>query len=148
MLFLKAYGSLHSVNSTSKGLKELPLQGSSHQPARERRGVDILRARSIPHLAMGAAILNVPSGTPAGGEGEEGGTEPRLRRKWAAPQLVRPGPGQYGYGVPAPGKVAGAASFVASRGDKLRLRLRPLPSRRYPRPHAVEGGVGVGEKGA
>lgn len=55
--FLKAYRSLHSVKSVLRGLMEPPLQGSSHQPARERRAVAILRARSVPHRTMGAAIL-------------------------------------------------------------------------------------------
>lgn len=88
--------------------------------------------------------------------GGRGRGRARLRRKWTisgaspqarVPQLVWSGPGQYGYGVSAPGKVAGAASFVACRGDRLRLRLRPLHSRRYPRPHDVEEGR-VEEKGA
>lgn len=138
---------------------EPPLQGSSHQPARERRAVAILRARSIPHRTMGAAILKRTKWNAGPGVRARGGRgmgRARLRRKWTAsdaspparvPLLVRSGPRQYGYGVSAPGKVAGTASFVASRGDRLRLRLRPLHSRRYPRPHDVEEGR-VEEKGA
>lgn len=62
--------------------------------------------------------------------------------------MVLSDPVQYGYGIAALGTAAGAPTFVAAgRGDRLRLRLLPLHSRRYPRPHAVEGGR-VEETGA
>lgn len=130
-----------------RGLMELLLQGSSHQPAKERRDAAIPRARSIPHRTMGAAILERTKWTAAPGvRHREGGTEPASAGSgrttlggppWPrVPQLVQPGPEQYGYGISALGTPAGTASFTASRGDRLRLRLLPLHSRRYPRPHA------------
>lgn len=79
---------------------ELSLQGSSHQPARERRAVATLRARSIPHRTMGAAILkrtkwNAGPGVRA--RGGRGRGRPRLLRKWTASGLS-----------PSPGAVVGA----------------------------------------
>lgn len=148
MLFLEAHRSLHSINSVLRGLMELQLHGSSHQPAGERRAAEILRARSVPHRTMGAAILERTkwNAGPGGGAGTEpasagSGRTPLGGPPARVPRMVRPGREQHGYGVSALGTPAGAASFAASRGDRLRLRLLPRHSRRYPRPHArTEGG--------
>lgn len=147
MLFLEAHRPLPLINSVLGGLMELQLQGSSHQPARQRRDAADRRARSIPHRAMGAAILERTKWK-AGAEGQAQSPPPpevvRLPRAVApapVPRMVRPGPEQHGYGVSASGTPAGAASFAAFPGDGLRLRLLPLHSRRYGRPHAWnEGG--------
>lgn len=84
---------------------EPPLQGSSHQPARERRAVAILRARSIPHRTMGAAILKRTKWNAGPGVRARGGRgmgRARLRRKWTASDASPPSPGAAVGSVRAP----------------------------------------------
>lgn len=111
---------------------EPPLQGSSHQPARERRAVAILRARSIPHRTMGAAILkrtkwNAGPGVRA--RGGRGRGRVRLRRKWTASD-ASPQPGCRSWFGPGP--------------DNMATVFRTLERLRAPRPSLHPGVTGSG----
>lgn len=126
MLFLEAHHSLHSINSVLRGLIELKLQGSSHQPATQRRDAEILRARSIPHRTMGAAILERTEWNAGPGAKHRA----RLRRKWADHLGWCP--------LPASRRWCGPAR------NNMATVFRPLESLRPPRPSLHPGVIGSG----
>lgn len=114
-----------------RGLMELLLQGSSHQPAKERRDADILRARSIPHRTMGAAILERTKWTAApGARHREGGTEP-----------ASAGSGRTTLGGPP---CPGSRSWCSPARNNMATVFRPLEHLRVPRRSLHPGVTGSG----
>lgn len=112
---------------------EPPLQGSSHQPARERRAVAILRARSIPHRTMGAAILKRTKWN-AGPGGQS--------QRWAGHGQSPPPPevDRLGCFPPQPG----CRCWFGPGPDNMAMVFRPLERLRAPRPSLHPGVTGSG----
>lgn len=113
---------------------EPPLQGSSHQPATERRAVAILRARSIPHRTMGAAILKRTKWNAGPGVRARGG----VGGAWAEPASAGSGPPRML--PPQPG----CRCWFGPGPDNMAMVFRPLERLRAPRPSLHPGVTGSG----
>jgi hypothetical protein len=105
---------------------ELQLQGSSHQPARQRRDASSRRARSIPHRTMGAAILERTKWK-AGVGGQAQSPPP--------PEVVLP---------PQRSPLPGSRRWCSPARNNMATVFRPLERLRVPRPSLHPGVTGSG----